>query len=96
MIDLLPAGLSYVSSSATQGAYDPLSGIWSIGSLGSQQNAVLTLVAHVAASATGTTIINSAQILDAYMSDVYGADNYASVLLSVGPVNYVQASGYVQ
>jgi uncharacterized repeat protein (TIGR01451 family) len=41
--DPLPAGLAYVSSSATAGTYDPANGIWDIGSLANGGSATLTI-----------------------------------------------------
>ena len=45
--DALPAGLSFVSATASQGAYDTATGIWTIGALDSPAQATLTLVARV-------------------------------------------------
>ena len=59
--DLLPAGLSFVSASATRGTYDSASGLWSIGGLPNAQNAVLTLVARVSQT-TAAPIVNRAEV----------------------------------
>jgi uncharacterized repeat protein (TIGR01451 family) len=45
--DALPAGLTFVSASASQGSYNSGTGVWSIGVLANGATATLTLVAHV-------------------------------------------------
>jgi uncharacterized repeat protein (TIGR01451 family) len=54
--DVLPAGLAYVSSSATRGSYEPATGIWSVGDLdpvnlpAPEPQAVLSITARVTAT----------------------------------------------
>ncbi len=60
--DLLPSGLTYFSSSTSQGAYNSATGLWNVGSLPGSSNATLTLTATVEAGTGGTTIINWANI----------------------------------
>ena len=57
--DVLPAGLTYVSSSADFGSYDPTTGIWTIGNLPANTIAHLTITCTV--EQTGT-INNEAQV----------------------------------
>ena len=45
--DLLPAGVSYVSSTASQGAYTPGTGVWSAGLITVNAYALLDIVANV-------------------------------------------------
>ena len=47
VIDLLPAGVTYNSSSATLGSYDSGSGTWTIGALASGQTVTLSIVVTV-------------------------------------------------
>ena len=47
LTDLLPAGLSYVSNTPSQGSYNPANGVWSVGTLASGPPATLTLRARV-------------------------------------------------
>jgi len=56
--DILPSGLTYVSSSTSQGAYNSVNGLWNIGNLNPSSNATLTLTASVNTGTAGTTIIN--------------------------------------
>lgn len=48
--DQLPAGYAFVSSNPSQGNYDGVSGIWSVGSLNASGTATLTVTATVLAS----------------------------------------------
>ncbi len=53
--DLLPAGLTYISHSASAGTYTSGTGLWNIGTLIKGANAVLNITANV----TGTGTINN-------------------------------------
>ncbi len=63
--DLLPAGLTYVSSTATLGTYDPDTGVWSIGDLdpadlpATDPQAELQIVARVAQTGALTNTADS-------------------------------------
>ena len=63
--DLLPTGLTYVSSFASQGSYS--SGDWLVGTLASPASATLTIVATVSTTGTKT---NYAQVQVADQQDV--------------------------
>ena len=54
----MPAGLTFVSSSVTQGSYDPATGIFGIGTLASGATATLTLEGTVDVGQGGNTITN--------------------------------------
>lgn len=43
LTDILPSGTDFVSSNASNGSYDPVSGKWSLGSLDAGQSSVLTI-----------------------------------------------------
>ncbi|MDJ0791011.1 MAG: SdrD B-like domain-containing protein [Acidimicrobiia bacterium] len=66
VVDLLPAGLSYVSSAASQGTYVPGTGIWTVGNLAVSQTETLTLTATVTSDGT---IVNSAQVTASGLPD---------------------------
>jgi LPXTG-site transpeptidase (sortase) family protein len=53
--DLLPAGLSYISSTPSQGAYNSGTGVWNIGALANGANATLSITATV----TGTNPVTN-------------------------------------
>jgi len=76
VIDLLEGGYTYVSSSPSQGAYDNVSGIWTVGTINSGANALLTIDATVdAAGPYG----NTAGVSDADQQDPDGSDDSATV-----------------
>ena len=54
--DSLPAGFDFVSASASQGAYDPATGAWSVGSLAVGETAQLVLTATVTAPGVITNL----------------------------------------
>lgn len=87
VIDLLPAGVTFVSSS---GAYTSGTGLWSVGSLAKGASATLTINATVSATG-GTTVNNNAQITasSAFDNDstpnngVTSEDDYATASFTV-------------
>ncbi|MBU7000319.1 MAG: DUF11 domain-containing protein [Theionarchaea archaeon] len=67
--DVLPAGLSYVSDTPSQGTYSNVTGIWTVGTIVNGASATLQITAQV----TGTgTITNIAQV---NASDCYDPDS---------------------
>ena len=60
--DLLPAGLTFVSGSPTQGTYHAGPGLWDVGSLAAGETAVLQIRASVNSGTAGTTITNGASV----------------------------------
>ena len=84
--DKLPAGLTYVSSSANYGTYNPSTGIWTIGNLPNGATAILTIKAVVEKSGQ---IINQAKV-SALTYDPNIEGNTASAAMDVQaqmPVN---------
>ena len=65
--DDLPAGMTFVSATATQGTYDENTGLWTVGTVNSGADATLTIIAAVA---TSTPKVNTAEIVDADQADV--------------------------
>lgn len=65
--DILPTGVSYVSSSGT-GIYNNITGIWAVGSLAPGASATVGITVTVTAFA-GVTIVNSAEISASGLSD---------------------------
>jgi choice-of-anchor A domain-containing protein/uncharacterized repeat protein (TIGR01451 family) len=56
--DLLPAGLNYVSATATQGTYNQVTGEWTVGSLVANENATLSISTLVDCTIFNSTSIN--------------------------------------
>jgi uncharacterized repeat protein (TIGR01451 family) len=84
--DLLPSGLTYVSSSTSQGTYSSTTGLWTVGSLNPSTNATLILTASVNSGTAGTTIINSANISYADQPDPVASNNLDHDGVTVHPI----------
>ena len=65
--DVLPAGLTFASATATIGSYNPATGIWNIGNLAVLESATLTLQATVGNLTAAVT--NFAQVQTASPND---------------------------
>ncbi len=70
--DVLPTGLSLVTSTPSQGSFNTTSGAWSVGALALNGTATLTLVARVEALGSRT---NTAQVTAADQADIDSAPN---------------------
>lgn len=57
--DLLPSGLEHDSHAPSQGAYDPDTGVWSVGTVAAGDSATLSVVARLTAT---TEVTNVAQV----------------------------------
>jgi uncharacterized repeat protein (TIGR01451 family) len=73
--DLLPAGLTFVSATPSQGTYDSNTGLWDVGALANGAQTVLTIGATVASPAAQT---NTGTIGGADQFDPTTANNTAS------------------
>ena len=58
--DQLPAGLAFVSASATLGSYATTTGLWDVGSLNNGSSTVLTLIVTLSSTTAGQKITNTA------------------------------------
>ncbi len=75
VVDVLPAGLTYVSAQASQGAYDATAGLWQVGALAAGTNATLDIKARVAA----LPVQRNAAFISSERPDNALADNVARV-----------------
>jgi TolB protein len=60
--DVLPAGVTYQSASATQGTYSAGTGVWTVGAMAASDADTLTITVTVDVGTTGTTITNTASV----------------------------------
>ncbi|MEL7669642.1 hypothetical protein [Methanobacterium sp.] len=79
--DVIPAGLTFNSYTASQGTYNSATGIWTVGTLASGASAVLQLFVTPTAAASGTTIVNTAS--------TSGQNASATVVVPTTPVSNV-------
>ncbi len=86
LVPTLPAGLTYVSDTVSQGSYSTISNQWTIGVLPPSGTATMTLTASVDAGTAGSTLTTSADISGTVGTDTNPADNSASVdVVPFGP-----------
>jgi len=85
--DNLPAGVTYVSYSSTQGTYNSGTGLWNITSIANPGTAVLTLTATVDTGTALTSITNTASLSAADQVDPVSSNNTATASISVGGVD---------
>lgn len=86
LTDQLPASLSFVSATPSQGSYDPISGVWSVGALtaaGPTSTATLTITATVV-SAGATT--NTATVTASDQPDPNPGNDSDSASLNGNPL----------
>lgn len=73
--DLLPAGLSFVSATPSQGSYNPASGVWTVGTVNTGPAQTLAIIAKVVSSTART---NTATISHSDAFDPNTGNNTAS------------------
>jgi uncharacterized repeat protein (TIGR01451 family) len=86
LTDRLPAGLIFVSASATQGSYDPATGLWAIGTVAPGTTQTLAIRAQVvrAASVPNVVVVSHADQFDPDLTN-----NTATATVSPLPVQAV-------
>jgi uncharacterized repeat protein (TIGR01451 family) len=84
--DILPAGLTLVSASSSNGAYDIGSGTWSLNQVGVGSNPTLAITAIVnSTDPIGETITNTATVTESpTVNDPLTGNNSSSVSIVVG------------
>jgi hypothetical protein len=79
--DILPLGLTYNSSTPSQGTYDDYSGIWDIGLLTSGEIVTLDIAATVEQPGR---ISNIASLTNSDLSELDSSDNSCGIVLNGG------------
>jgi len=82
--DLLPAGMTFVSATASVGSYVDATGIWSVGSLAVNASASLTITATIDAGTLGSIVTNTASVTATSVGDPSTANNTAAATVTVG------------
>jgi uncharacterized repeat protein (TIGR01451 family) len=96
--DVLPQGLTFVSSTATGGSYNKTTGVWTIGNIGVGNTIALQITAKV--TKVGTTV-NTAEVCSASPQDPDSTpcnnnpneDDYGSVSFTSEPGSTLPAAG---
>jgi uncharacterized repeat protein (TIGR01451 family) len=81
--DLLPAGVTYVSDTPSQGSYASGTGVWDVGMIAEDASATLAITAAVDGDAGGATIENTASLTAVDQVDSNPANDSGSVEISV-------------
>ena len=97
LTDLLPAGLTFVSALPTQGAYDDVTGLWTVGTVTTATPDTLAITATVDPGTGGTLIVNTAGVTSADQADGNAANDSdaASISVATGPLALSSASDQV-
>ena len=83
IMDQLPTGVTYLSSTPSQGTYDDTSGDWFVGNLANGGIATLIITATVDIGTSGNTITNTATVDFLSQNDPDVTDDAASVDITV-------------
>ncbi len=81
--DMLPAGISFESDDSS-GAYDSVTGVWSVDNLSVGADVTLHINASVETSAEESVIVNTARIAKADQADSPKENNTADVQVAIG------------
>jgi uncharacterized repeat protein (TIGR01451 family) len=81
--DKLPVGLTYSGRTSSQGAYSPVSGLWTVGTLAPGGSATLVLIATVNAGTAGVTITNTALVTARDQIDANPGNDAAAATIAV-------------
>ena len=85
MTDQIPSGVTYVSSTRSQGSYSSSTGVWDVGSLDEGASATLNITVTVDNGTGGDTITNTASVTGADQPDSDDTNNSYSE--DITPVN---------
>jgi uncharacterized repeat protein (TIGR01451 family) len=85
LTDVLPAGLTYVSNTASAGSFAPAGNVWTVGTLALSNSATLTLYVSVNAGTAGQSLTNTVSVTDVNQSDRNPTNDTASATVRVVP-----------
>ncbi|WP_334056460.1 isopeptide-forming domain-containing fimbrial protein [Polaribacter sp. P097] len=89
LTDLLPAGVSYVSHTESQGTYNQTSGLWTIGNVATNSDATLSIVASIDANQGGQSITNTTTAAKGNEADPSNVGDTLSATVNVTSANLV-------
>ena len=83
--DVLPAGLTYVSNTASLGTFNPGNNRWTLSSVSTSVTHSLLLYASINAGTAGLTLTNTARIIQQRQGDFNVTNNTSSASFTVVP-----------
>jgi uncharacterized repeat protein (TIGR01451 family) len=90
--DNLPAGMTFVSSIASQGSYNDITGLWTLGDLSAGTTHTLGLRASTDPGTGGSTITNTSTLSGIDQTDSNGANNSGVATIIVAEPSAVDLS----
>ncbi|MFO7652392.1 MAG: DUF11 domain-containing protein [Candidatus Krumholzibacteriia bacterium] len=82
--DRLPAGVTHVGDSPSQGSYAPVSGVWTVGSIEAGAQASLVIDASVDAGTAGATIVNTTTLTNVAQIDTEAGNDSDAAAITPG------------
>lgn len=82
-LDTLPTGAAYTSHDPPGANYDPVTGLWNIGTLAAGDADTLRISAQIASSASGATLDNEVSVAASDQADPDDSNNRAEAALTV-------------
>jgi uncharacterized repeat protein (TIGR01451 family) len=94
--DTLPAAVAFQDAAASQGAYDPATGYWTVGTLAPDSSATLTLTVELGSGTRGQTVANEARVYAVEPADLLpGNDRAAASFTVIHTAPSATPDGYV-
>jgi uncharacterized repeat protein (TIGR01451 family) len=81
--DTLPTGFTFVSDVPSQGTFDPVTSLWTVGTVANGTSATLDITGTIDSGTGGSTIINTARVASSDQADVIAGNNFDSASLAV-------------
>ncbi|MBI3406979.1 MAG: DUF11 domain-containing protein [Planctomycetes bacterium] len=82
LLDMLPAGFTFISAKPSQGTYDRVTGMWSVGTVLAKHNVTLRITARANGTVLGT-VQNTAKVIASDEPDPNSANNQKSALVTI-------------
>ena len=87
--DVLPAGVTYVDDTPTQGTYDDSNGLWYVGTIANGDSESIVLTVTVDSDRAGQTITNTASVQSSSNPDPNDANDSAAVDINVATPSFL-------
>lgn len=81
--DTLPAAVTFQSAAASEGAFDPDTGLWSLGALAPGESDTLVLTVVVAVGTRGESVVNAAAVAAVEPADPQPGNDRATITFTV-------------
>ncbi|MBK6263484.1 T9SS type A sorting domain-containing protein [Marivirga sp. S37H4] len=79
----LPAGLTFIDAETVKGSYDSGTGIWDVGTMADDEEAILLIRASINADQGGSSLFTEASISNSSIWDPFSANNTSNLSITV-------------